>query len=44
LSRKEILTPWANEYEDLRRIAAGKKMHGKILYDDVLRSFKEKNT
>ena len=31
------------EYEDLRRIAAAKNMPLKVLYDEVLRSFKEKN-
>ena len=28
------------EYEDLRRIAAAKKIPLKLLYDEVLRSFK----
>jgi len=30
------------EYDDLRRIAAAKKIPLKVLYDEVLRSFKEK--
>ena len=31
------------EYEDLRRIAAAKKIPLKVLYDEVLRSFRERN-
>jgi uncharacterized protein (DUF111 family) len=30
------------EYEDLRRIAEGKKIPLKVLYDEAVRSFREK--
>ena len=32
------------EYEDLRRIAAAKKIPLKVLYDEVMRSFKNQTT